>query len=196
MNTSKPFASISYNTKEFLIEKLNDLVNRRYISFYTFVYHYAEEDEKKPHIHLYIMPNGMVDTNQIHDELLEIDVNNLDLPPLAIMPCVSSKFADWYLYSSHNVDYLISKGLERQYHYNFDDFVSSNEDYMLELVHTIDYTKYTKSKEFVEGIKDGKRLIDFIQNGSIPVNQFLQFKSMYEYFCEKTFREEKCSIHE
>lgn len=179
MRTSKPFSTISYNTKDYLVYKLDLLVKLRVIYFYAFIVHYAEADEKKNHIHLYVCPNGMFDTEKLYKELLEVDVSS-ELP-LAIMPCQSSKFADWYLYTCHNVDYLKSKGLERKYHYIFSDFITSNTDYFNELVHTIPINNNDKVRLFVDKVLNGKSLNQMLLDGEIAVGQFTQYKSMYDY---------------
>ena len=43
MKTTKACSTISYNSLDFLKDKLDQLVQRRYISFYAFVKHYAED---------------------------------------------------------------------------------------------------------------------------------------------------------
>ena len=82
MKTSKPFSTISYNSPEFLIVKLNDLVERRVIAFFAFVKHFKEADEKKDHIHLIIFPNGQYQTDALKDYLAEPDFSDLSNKPL------------------------------------------------------------------------------------------------------------------
>ena len=179
MKTSKPFSTISYNSKEFLISELDKLVARRAISFYTFVYHYREEDERKDHIHLLIEPNGQINTDALSDILVEFDPSH-PLDPLSVMPWRSSKFGDWYLYTSHDAAYLASKGQNRTHHYPESYFISSNSDYLHELITTIDRTKYAKTQEFVKKVQSGVTLLEMVSNGEIPAPQFNQWKQMYE----------------
>lgn len=68
-------STISYNTKDFLIAKLDDLIKKHTISFYMGICHIAEQDEKKDHIHLYIQPNKIIDSMDLQDFLKEIDPN-------------------------------------------------------------------------------------------------------------------------
>ncbi len=180
MKTTKPFSTISYNTSEFLKKKLDDLVARRCICFYAFVYHYAEEDEKKNHIHLCIIPNGQIDTDSVSDLLVELDPSN-PLKPLSVMPWRSSKWGEWYLYTSHDTAYLASKMQTRKYHYSEADFVSSEPDYLHELVATIDRSKYAKTQEFVEKVKSGVSFGYLLETGQIPAPQFNQWLQMYQY---------------
>lgn len=181
MKTSKPFSTISYNSSEFLSVKLDELVQRNVISFYAFIRHYKEEDERKDHIHLILFPNGQYQTDALKDFLLEPDYSDLSKKPLGIMPCQSSKWGDWYLYTCHDAAYLASKGQTRHYHYLEQDFKTSDEDYLHELICTIDRTKYAKTQDFVEQVKKGVPLAEMLTKGQIPAPQFNQWRSMYEY---------------
>lgn len=192
MRTSKPFSTISYNSREFLKVKLDDLVQRQVISFYSFVYHYKEEDEKKDHIHLVIFPNGLYQTDALRDYLLEPDPTDLTNKPLGIMPCQNSKWGDWFLYCSHDVAYLASKGQTRQHHYPEEDFFSSDADYLHELIRTIDRTKYAKTQDFVNQVQNGVSLSDMLLKGQIPAPQFNQWRSMYDYLKgNETYRNDR-----
>ena len=105
MRTQRPFSTISYNTDKFLDQKLTDLEKRRAISFWCWIDHYAEDDELKRHKHLFIIPNGQVDTDMIKKELEEIDLSNpLGKPLLAkyAVSCIP------YRYQSSNFDDRIS----------------------------------------------------------------------------------------
>ena len=181
MKTSKPFSTISYNSPEFLIVKLNDLVERRVIAFFAFVKHFKEADEKRDHIHMIVFPNGQYQTDALKDYLAEHDFSDLSKKPLGIMPCQASKWADWFLYCSHDSAYLASKGQTRQFHYLEEDFVSSDEDYLHELIRTIDRTKYAKTQDFVNQVQAGVPLSDMLTKGQIPAPQFNQWRAMYEY---------------
>ena len=57
MRTSKTISTISYNTKDFLEFKLMELMDSGDISDWFFIQHFAEEDEKKDHIHLWVKSN-------------------------------------------------------------------------------------------------------------------------------------------
>ena len=168
---------------------MSELVQRRVISFYSFVKHYKEDDERKDHIHLIIFPNGQYQTDALQEYLQEPDLSDLTKQPLGIMPCQSSKWGDWYLYCSHDVSYLASKGQVRKYHYNEEDFYSSSSDYLHELIHTIDRTKYAKTQDFVKQVQMGVPLAEMLTKGQIPAPQFNQWKAMYEYLrLDETFR--------
>lgn len=178
MKTSKPFSTISYNTPEFLERRLEELVKKRLVAFYAFVKHYAEQDEKKAHLHVIIIPNGQLQTDSVTDFLQELDPLN-PLKPLGVMPWRSSKWSDWYLYACHDSAYLISKGQTRVHHYQESDFVCSDADYLHELVTTIDRTKYAKTQDFVKAVLNGATLYEMVCKGQIPAPQFKQWEAMY-----------------
>lgn len=180
MKTSKPFSTISYNTKDFLKGKLDEMFNRNVIAFYAFISHYAEADEKKHHIHLIVFPNGQYQTDALKDYLAEPDLTNLCSKPLGIMPCQSSKWADWYLYAIHDTAYLATKGQTRQHHYTEDDIICPNRDYLHEIVTTIDRSKYAKTQEFVNKAMQGVPFLEMVLQGQVPAPQFNQWKSLYE----------------
>lgn len=179
MNTRSPIATISYNTNSFLIKELNSLIADKLIEFWAFVEHVPEEDEKKIHKHLYVVPSSTVDTFRINERLSELDVNNPNLPPLGCIRWVHSKFVDWYLYALHDRDYLATKQEERKYHYEKSDIVVSDSDYFNELIHTCDFSKYKMFAKFRDSVASGVSFKTLFSNGFIPVQQIIQWKKAY-----------------
>lgn len=180
MKTSKPFSTISYNSPDFLSVKLNDLVSRRKIAFWAYVHHLPEEDEKKPHKHLYIVPNGQINTDEVLlDILVEYDPTHPD-KPLGCVGVKSSKFYDWYMYSIHDIDYLASKGQSRKYHYTRDDVACSDTDFLNEEIHQMDMSKLSKVKALNQAVKDGVPFEELLMKGQIPVQQVYAFQKTYE----------------
>ena len=170
MKISTPFSTISYNTAAFLTATLQDLIDRRKIDFFAWVEHFPEDDETKKHKHVYIVPNGKIDTDQFREMFLEIDLQNPS-KPLACMPCKKSKWGDWYLYGCHDKAYLASKGQTRRYHYDREDFIVSDQDYFTEEIHTIDHTKYNKFGKLKEAVDEGLTFKDLLATGIVPLQQ-------------------------
>lgn len=183
MKTSKPFSTISYNSEDFINQRLGELVQRRQIDFFAWVYHYAEEDETKDHKHVYIVPNGRVDTDQILDYLLEHDPKHPSKPLGCIRPH-SSKFADWYLYALHDVTYLASKGQARKYHYVIEDVITSDRDYLLEEVHTIDFAKLNRFAALRDAASTGVPFEELLLGGSIPIQQTYAYMQAYQLMAQ------------
>ena len=168
MRTQRPFSTISYNTDKFLNQKLEELEKRRAISFWCWIDHYAEDDELKRHKHLFIIPNGQIDTDMVKKELEEIDLTNPLGKPLGCQLMRSSKFDDWYLYGIHDTAYLATKGQSRKHHYQESDMHPSCRDSLHELVCTIDFSKYRKTQDFVDHIIERNTAYD-------TVNKILRF---------------------
>lgn len=178
MKTSKPFATISYNTDIFLEVKLDDLVRRHKIDFWAFFDHLPEEDEQKAHKHLYIVPNGQIQTDELQDYLIETDPNNG--LPLGCIRFKSSKWFDWYLYGLHDVRYLAMKGQSRKYHYKPEEIHCSDNDYLTEEIHSMDYSKLARFENLVDGAKQGKDFSELILSGMVPVQQVYAYEHFYD----------------
>ena len=193
MITSRNLSTISYNSVEFLNSVIMDLYKRRVISFASYIYHYPEEDEKKSHFHLFIIPNGRIDTDVLKEHFIEVDENNEI--PLKCLPFRYSKFSEWYLYSIHDKGYLYSKGQSRKYFYTLSDVVATDCDYLLDMIHQIDFAKFNRLYDFINAVEKGSQLEDLIRDGLIPPQQFLQFKSMYNYLTPHTDRGDRGEWH-
>lgn len=179
MITRSNISTISYNTDDFLTFKLNDMIKNHCIEFWAFINHIPEKDERKAHKHLFIIPSGTVDTFALSDILEEIDFTNPSMPPLGTIFWKHSKFVDWYLYALHDIDYLASKGESRMYHYNKSEFVVSEYDYFNELIHSCDFSQYTKHKKLREAVQSDISFRDLFANGFIPVQQIGQYSLAY-----------------
>lgn len=186
MKTTLPFSTISYNTEEFLKLKLNELTKAHVVSFWAYIWHKPEEDEHKPHFHVYIEPARSVFTDSFLDEFIEIDPNNEK--PRRCLPCHKSKFDDWYLYSLHDVNYLNRKGQSREYHYKFKDIVCSDEDYLLELVKNIDLTKMTPFEAIKDAVGNGLTFEEYVSQGGVPINQFYNWSKAFDAVRKGLFR--------
>lgn len=182
MKTRKPITTISYNTDGYLITKLEELRKAKVISIWFFVNHKAEEDEKKDHKHLWILPAKTIQTDDLYDALLEPDLQHLDKPPLKCLHFqLCNSFADWYLYSLHDKSYLLRKGQKRAFSYTIDDFVCSDRDELDEFVREIDMTDYSAMGRLTEAIDQGLSFDEYLRRGSVPVQLFNQYQRAWEY---------------
>lgn len=179
MKTRKPISTITYLDTDFLKIELDKLVTNRTIDFYCFISHHPEEDEKKEHKHLFILPNGQLDTNQLNDTLTQA-VPEDPLHPKKCMPFRNSKFPDYYLYSKHDTNYLMQKGQTRKYHYRDDDFIVSDDDYFRELIHEIDFSKINRIQFIKEAIEMGKSWEDIVISGQVPAQQYAGYFQIFK----------------
>lgn len=168
MRTSKPIATISYNTEDFLDRTLRGLYQRHVISDFMYIRHIHEADELKDHFHVYINPNKPVDTMALQDMFLEIDPNNEK--PFKCINFVSSKIDDWILYCLHFKPYLKSKCLEREYSYSPEDIHCADEDTLAEnLRHALEQSDFALSRKRSKAIRTINP-VDLIDTGVIPLN--------------------------
>lgn len=195
MRTSKSFATIDYNSRDFLIVKLSELVRNGTLDFWAFVEHLPEDDETKKHKHLFCVPSGRMDTAQLLSYLEEIDPKHPD-KPLRCLACRSSKFDDWYQYALHDTFYLASKGQSRRYHYRKEEIVCSDEDYLSELIHQIDYSKLARIKELKQAVADGISFPEMVSRGQIPIQQINQYSRAYYMFSSLSTSRNGCEGHE
>jgi hypothetical protein len=150
------------------------------VQFWAFIEHLPEEDEKKAHKHLYIIPQKLIDTQRIEKALQEIDLTDITAKPLGAIFPQSSKFADWYLYGLHDKKYLAYKGQKRKYHYNDNAFVVSCQDTFQELKNLIDYTEINRLSLIVEKAENGESLASIIKSSNIPLQLIGQVRQLYD----------------
>lgn len=193
MLTTKYISTISFNSYPYLLKVLKQLLDQGEINFYSTIYHFAEEDEKKDHIHVFIVPNKRIDTDSLRGKFLEFELNEdgsrvLDKDGnekggILPLPFVSSKFDDWYLYNSHNERYLASKGLFRKYHYKDEDFVNSEDIMFTEMLHHVNWQKLNGQERIIEMISAGMNWTQILRTGLIPIQQIHQYQKFYDDIC-------------
>lgn len=174
--TKQPLATISYNTNEFLTELLESLIHKKIISFYAFINHLGEYDEKlkwqdKNHSHLYLIPNGRIDPMDLKDMFKEADPEHI--LPLWVQNFRTSNWDDWLLYEMHDKDYLNSKGETRQFYYSIDDFFYSNYDEFMTMASKTYHSSsaYAKNKNIVNFLDHGGSLSEMVRAGGVSPSQ-------------------------
>lgn len=131
MKTTKPISSISWNTRQYLVDRLEELRKAHLIAFWVLIQHKAEDDEKKDHIHFYVEPNKSLDTEELRENFIELGPNQ---KPLGVNKFQKSDFKNWLWYSIHDKVYLASKQEARKYHYSVTDLVSSNDEDLRQMI--------------------------------------------------------------
>lgn len=192
MNSKKPFSTISYNTLPWLNKVLEKYISNGKFVFWAYVFHKGEDDEAglKDHIHLYIEPNTTFNTLKFTEDCIEpCTTSNL---PLRCMPCRSSDFGNWFMYTTHNEDYLKFKGLgERKFHYNSTCYTVSDLDYFRFLVRSIDSIDTSWYADMKDCIKLGMSFDEYFARGGVPIQQIKNYKLAYETLAYMTLRGEK-----
>lgn len=172
MRTSKPIATISYNTEEFLKARLEELHKNHTIDDYIYIHHDAEEDEKKDHFHVWVSPNKLLDTMVLQDYFNELDPKHPD-KPLKCMPFRASVQDDFILYGMHLQSYLLSKGQIRAYVYNKGDFRYCDEDTFEEAYrHALHGSEWAHRDAVLQLIREGQAdPASLIIDGIVPYNK-------------------------
>ena len=153
MKTSKPIATISYNTELYLRDRLEENRKAGKIRFWAFIRHLGEDDDggAKDHFHVFLEPATRIDADKLLAEFAEIDFKKPDKPLRCLSPR-SSDFGNWYRYCLHDEAYLSSKLETRTYHYRPEDFCFSDPDEMNRRVKSIpvDNTQIARLKRAVQ----------------------------------------------
>lgn len=170
MRTTKPIATISFNTPAYLQLKLNELLKAGRLSFWAFIQHKPEDDEgtNKYHCHVYVEPSKMLQTDDLRSALKEYDPEHLD-KPLGCLVWRSSKFDDWYLYGLHNSRYLAMKNQSRRFHYRHSDFVTSDDDELLCLARSIDLLSISPYADMEDAMESGLTWEEYFARGTVPI---------------------------
>lgn len=165
MATSKPISTISYNSEEFLKNKLDEWFDCHLIQAYQYIKHKGEGGDKD-HIHLRIEPNKRIDPMDLQKELREYVENNNK--PLGCRPFRPSKEEDWFLYAIHDPDYLklkYSDSKDGKIPYKADDIVVSEfYDKDVAILRARQSLENTTAS-IIKQIKEGRRAQDLIEEG-------------------------------
>lgn len=182
MRTSKPISTISYNSPNFIKSKIEYWKSIGLIEFGMWIFHKAEQDEKKDHCHVFLKPAKLIQTMDLENDSIEIDPNNLD-KPFKMVSFRVSKESDWLLYSIHDKAYLLEKGLSRSYHYSFDDVITTCSDTLIDIIsHLADERKGRLEYRIIECVQMGMSWTQIVKSGIIPIrsmsNALIFYKSV------------------
>lgn len=190
MKTTKPISTISYNSIGFLIGVLERLEDNGLVSFWAFIPHEAEEDERKAHCHVYIEPANAIDTIWLKKQFIEPDPSH-PKEPLGCLPINKSKFVDWYWYGLHDKAYLASKNQSRKHHYLPSDMIVSDTDLMAEYVRLNPNPK-AELLRVTELIVEGYTPIQIAMQLNVPVRNLRYFmeglQAIASHMSEITYR--------
>lgn len=170
MATQKPISTISYNSEQFLKEKLEQWIKAHIIQSYMYICHKGEDGDKD-HIHLRIEPNKKLDQMDLTEQLQEYQMGQKK--PLGIRPWRPSKEEDWILYAVHDEQYLKLKyaGGEKgeKLPYKWQD-VRVPDNYDME-------TAFIRAKQFME--HTSQNMAVKLQNGEDPMQLIMKGENVY-----------------
>lgn len=184
MATQKPISTISYNSEEFLKEKLNQWVNAHIIQCYQYIAHKGEDGDKD-HIHLRIEPNKKLDPMELSEELKEYKLG--EKLPRGVRPWRPSKEEDWFLYAVHDKAFLSlkyndgDKGEKLPYQDN-QIVVSDGYDLEVAMVRARSSLNHS-SVNMATRLQQGENALNLILQGENPymVNSILKALQITDY---------------
>lgn len=190
MRTTKPVATISFNTPDYLKLKLEELRKAGRISFWAFIEHKPEDDEGglKYHNHVYVEPSKMLQTDDLREALKEYDPQSPN-KPRGCISFVSSKFDPWYMYALHDKRYLASKGQSRQHHYTHEEIQTSDQDDLLYKARSIDMLSLSPYADMESAIENGITWTQYFARGTVPLPQVALFERAWNLLlANRTYR--------
>lgn len=180
--TKLPQSTISFNTEPYLRQVLDSLVSSCKIQSYMYIEHQPEEDTKKSHIHLLVVPSSVLNPVVFRKEFIETSFGNRDL---GCLPFKTSKLCDWLLYAIHYEPYLFSKGLVRTFTYNLNDIVTNEPFEYVEQIFSEAREGLTTSRidSFLSRAMSGASFGDLMAEGLVPPNQVIFYDKLYRSKC-------------
>ena len=89
-------SALSYNTVDFLRERLDLLLARGYLVCWRFIEHEPEEEEAKKHVHLYMLLAKKVEKDFLYEFFIEDNLKDPDRP-LCCFSFVKCNYVEWFL---------------------------------------------------------------------------------------------------
>lgn len=173
MKTGVPISTIAYDV-EYLLNCLFTLEDEGTVSFWAYIIHKGEgsgASENKDHQHVYV---------ELDEKVKLLDFKNYfrrsDGTPITIN-WRKSDFQNWVWYVLHDVNYLESKGIYREYHYTFDDFVVSSE---AEFDRLLNETEVPEPCRVRKAILEGHSLRDMYVEGLLKPSNAVGLKIITE----------------
>lgn len=179
MQTIRVISNISYNTIEHFEIKIAELVSRRIIDWAYWVFHLADEDELKEHIHFVLKPSKRLETADLRDFFKEFDPTHEKPRTCTARWQPTNSMDDWLLYAKHDPAYLASKGQYRRHHYKWEDIKATDEDALHADIAAIDMRKYLILDWLEDAARSQTPFFVLVQQGLIPIAQRSQFEFQY-----------------
>ena len=188
MRTRRLVSTVSFNTVRFVEITCERLREAGVIELAYWVKHRPEADEKKEHVHVCMLPARVLDTMELEKQFCELVPGESE--PRGVLPFRVSKFADWFLYSSHNKGYLASKGKSRVWSYSVDEFGATCKERLFEDVKMIDERPFKVWALVNAAVASGQSWEDLMASGGIPPHNWLYFKELFYAAWRKAYRNE------
>lgn len=190
MRTQKAISNIAYHRPEIFGSKLADLRKSEKIGPALWIAHKPESDEKKPHIHFVLLGGWTTYNTAGLAALWGVDVVDGQPATVTDMWRTTKSLNDWLLYGVHNPKYLLSKGLQREFSYTWDDVrcTPGDEDIrdtlIREAVEAVDSLGDRTTARLIALAKQGYDWRRVVLSGMVPMGQLSQASRAWEYISD------------
>lgn len=185
---------ISYNTPNYLREKLDEMVKAKIIEEYRYIKHDGEDGDKD-HIHLWIKPNKRIDTMDFAEDMNEIDPNNEK--PLTCIGARNSNEEDWIMYVLHDAEYLQAHFSDNdgdgKKPYSVADIITNEEDLLKRCYKRALENKKGKWANVKKELDMNISPVEIITRYNINPTQFNSFLTAYSHYRAK---QEKIELYD
>lgn len=180
MKTIKTISNISYNSIAHFEQCIKALWGGNKIDWAYWIYHKADTDETKDHIHFVLRPSSRVDTSDLRKFFNEVDPTHPDMP----LTCTckwnfTNSMDDWLLYAIHDINYLKSKGQTRNHFYEWKDIKATDYGALRQDIASIDMTKWNRLAILEKAVREDIPFAQLVQDGFIPIAQRAQYEQQY-----------------
>lgn len=177
--TKRPLSTISFNSPDYCRSVCDELVESGRVQSFVFIRHFAEQDTKKDHIHLVLVPAKPIDPMKVRKLFIEPSLDGKG--DLGCLPFSPSKLCDWLLYALHFPPYLLRKGLVRVNTYRLTDFVTNEPYYYLEQLFSEASEGVMDSRLtlFIDRIRHGDTFGEILASGLVPPSQIIFYDKVY-----------------
>lgn len=186
MRSTKSVSSIAYHRPEIFGPLTDSLRAANVIGPALWIAHRGEGGDK-PHIHLLLVGGFKTyDTAKV-GSLWGFDIVGDDKGSVSALWRVTRNISDWLLYGIHDSKYLMSKGLERETSYSWDDVKCSKGDEEIRgqlIAEAKDFSQTLGDKTTARLIALAKRGWDWrrvVLSGLVPMGQLSQASRAWEY---------------
>ena len=164
---------ISYIPYSNLKNYLEELLSFNKIDFFMMIKHFGENGGKD-HIHLYVESN-FKNINDIVTSYVMYNVNG------ALKTSFSKKsdLSNWYWYVLHNSEYLMKKGLSKEYYYESKDIYVSDYTYLLESIKDLRGVN-VKNEYILKCLKEGEKPISLFKRGVVSLYELRLLELYYK----------------
>lgn len=188
MATSKPQASICYNTDRFLKKTLQGLIDNGILEWWFYIEHEPDTDDKVKHNHLWVKPRKAIDMVSLEQCFYQYQKGKKE--PLRCIGFEYSEPKNAILYFLHDKDFLKVKKKTRNKHYRYAQIKTSDKlklEYQYRCAVEWLHSELMQTSYAEEQIKDGKSLCQLAQDGLINSSNAFRMKQYEMIVSQKKY---------